>query len=30
MAARPFRQPIIDKAKQEIEEIYQESWHISI
>lgn len=30
MAARPFRQPIIDKAQPEIEAIYQEPWHISI
>ena len=30
MAARPFRQPIIDKAQAEIEAIYQEPWHISI
>lgn len=30
MAARPYRQPIIDKAQAEIEAIYQESWHISI
>lgn len=30
MAARPFRQAIIDKAQQEIEAIYTEPWHISI
>lgn len=30
MAARPFRQPIIDKAQPEIEAIYTEPWHISI
>ena len=30
MAPRPFRQPIIDKAKAEVEAIYQEPWHIDI
>lgn len=30
MAPRPFRQPIIDKAKQEIEDIYKEPWHIKV
>lgn len=28
MAARPFRQPIIDAAQGEIESIFQEPWHI--
>lgn len=30
IAPRPYRQPIIDKAQQEVEAIYQEPWHISI
>ena len=30
MAARPYRQPIIDAAMPEIEAIYNEPWHISI
>ena len=30
MAARPFKQPILDAAQGEIEAIFQEPWHISI
>lgn len=30
MAARPYRQPIIDAAQAEVEAIYNEPWHISI
>ena len=30
IAPRPFRQPIIDKAKPAIEAIYNAPWHINV